>query len=343
MPSDAANWLNYAKEALRHFPVSPTKLDFISHAENVSFYIETKQDDRYVLRIHRPEYHTLDELVSEQLWTESLLESGVDVPIPLRTLNGSRYAQIAVEGGVRNVGLLRWVDGETLRAQSSSAKDLGTLERNFQAIGHLLAVLHEQAANWKPPQEFTRHAFDENGLMGEQPFWGRFWEANGFSSDEQSRLLSMRHALQELLRKLPKHPSVYSLIHADLHTGNLIANDDRLHIIDFDDAGFGWHCYDFAVALGEVQGSEHWLPVSDALFTAYAKVRHLETWVKDLVPLFQVIRNLVSIGWIDARPELGRDFSYARYNYETALRHYERSVALAIETIKQMHLSVDYT
>ena len=336
MPNDAAIWLRYAKDALSHFPVAANRVELISRAENVAFYVETKQAEKFVLRIHRPEYHTLDELVSEQLWTEALLESGFDVPIALRTLDGSRYTQIDVNGEPRNVGLLRWVDGNTLRQQSAEAKNVEALNRNYRAIGRLLAILHEQAANWNPPPAFARHAFDEHGLVGNRPFWGRFWDANGFNDDEKSKMLSMRLEIHALLSKLPKHPSVYSMIHADLHTGNLIAHDDGLHIIDFDDAGYGWHSYDFAVALGEVHGTDHWEAATEALFTAYAKVRKFEPWVRELVPLFHVIRNLVAIGWIDARPELHRDASYARHNYNVATQHYDRAVALAVETIDQM-------
>jgi len=36
---------------------------------------------------------------------------------------------------------------------------------------------------------------------------------------------------------------------ADLPPGNLLVHKDQLAVIDFDDAGFGWHHYDLAVAL----------------------------------------------------------------------------------------------
>ena len=44
-------------------------------------------------------------------------------------------------------------------------------------------------------------------------------------------------------------PSGYSVIHADMHPGNIVVDGDRLTVIDFDDAGFGWHQYDIATAL----------------------------------------------------------------------------------------------
>ena len=54
------------------------------------------------------------------------------------------------------------------------------------------------------------------------------------------------------------------MIHADLHPGNVVISGDRLHVIDFDDAGFGWHAYDLAVALKDYQND----PQFDAYQTA---------------------------------------------------------------------------
>ena len=330
------DWLACAHDALRQFPVSPNRVSLISRAENVSFYVEDGKNERFVLRIHRPEYHTLSELISEQVWTEALLSEGIDVPIVVRTSNGERYSQILVNGGERNVGLLRWVNGKSLREQSGESQNAENLLRTYKDVGRLLAILHDQASTWMPPPDFERHSFDEHGLMGEQPFWGRFWEASDLTREQLDHLLEMRHEIFSLLAQLPKEQDVYSLIHADLHTGNLISNGDSLHIIDFDDAGFGWHAYDFAVALSGVQESEQREPLLDALFDGYEEKRYLQNWVKALVPLFNVIRHLVHIGWIDARPDLSIDPTYKHRPYEQAVRIFDDVITDTKEIIAAM-------
>lgn len=286
-----------------------------------------------MLRIHRPEYHTLAELVSEQIWTEALLSEGIDVPIVIRTVDNERYTQIHVRGEPRNVGLLHWVDGKSLRELTRDSRSATDLVGVYRDVGRLLAVLHAQASRWNPPANFIRHSFDENGLMGEQPFWGRFWEASDLTPVQLDHLLAMRNQIFTLLTKLPKDRDVYSLIHADLHTGNLISHGNSLHIIDFDDAGFGWHCYDFAVALSEVQEPERREPLLNALFEGYEEKRHVANWVKELVPLFNVIRHLVHIGWIDARPDLSRDPAYKRTPYEQAAAQFDAVITDAEKTI----------
>ena len=330
------DWLASAHEALQHFPVLPKQVRLVSRAENVSFYVEGERNTRFVLRIHRPEYHTLSELISEQVWTEALLAEGIDVPIVVRTKEGERYTQVCVGDRLRNVGLLKWVDGKSLRELSGEGHDSESLVQIYEDVGRLLAVLHEQASDWTQPPEFERHSFDENGLMGEQPFWGRFWEASDLTPMQLSHLQDMRDQIYGLLAQLPKDREVFSLIHADLHTGNLISHGNSLHIIDFDDAGFGWHTYDFAVALSEVHDPEARGPLLNALFKGYEGRRQLKDWVKELVPLFNLIRHLVHIGWIDARPDLSRDPVYKRRPYHQAASLFDGVITDAKKVISRI-------
>ena len=60
-------------EALRSFPVQPGELRAVSLSENVTYRVRDARDGRlYVLRLHRPWYHTLEELESERVWIRAL-------------------------------------------------------------------------------------------------------------------------------------------------------------------------------------------------------------------------------------------------------------------------------
>ncbi len=39
------------------------------------------------------------------------------------------------------------------------------------------------------------------------------------------------------------------MIHADMHLDNVLKDGERLNVIDFDDAGYGWHAFDLAVGI----------------------------------------------------------------------------------------------
>jgi Ser/Thr protein kinase RdoA (MazF antagonist) len=177
--------------------------------------------------------------------------------------------------------------------------------RHFFALGELLAGLHEQASVWQPPASFVRHALDADGLMGTSPFWGPFWQAVALTPAQQTYFRELRRRIHRILSGLATDPAQFSMIHADLHPGNVVVHGTRLHIIDFDDAGFGWHAYDFAVALKDFQKDPAFADLQTALVRGYRERRSIDDETLALIPLFLLVRALTSIGWADARPELG--------------------------------------
>ena len=53
----------------------------MSLAENVTYRVVDRRDGvAYALRLHRPWYHTLDELISERAWIRALADAGIAVP-----------------------------------------------------------------------------------------------------------------------------------------------------------------------------------------------------------------------------------------------------------------------
>jgi Ser/Thr protein kinase RdoA (MazF antagonist) len=103
---------------------------------------------------------------------------------------------------------------------------------------------------------------------------------------------------------LSRDPSVYSLIHADMHPGNILVHGDRLTVIDFDDAGFGWHAYDIAVVLTYYQSKPNAREIERAFLDGYRATRPLSDETLALIPMFRLTRWMASIGWFHQRPEL---------------------------------------
>ncbi|MCY3811594.1 MAG: phosphotransferase [Gammaproteobacteria bacterium] len=308
---DAAEHLRAARKALEAWPLTVADVRRVSVSENIAFRVADAHRRLYVLRLHRPEYHNHAELVSEQTWTAALLDAGVDVPVVVKAADGRGYVLVDVGDERRYAGLLEWVDGDTLAARISAGET--DVRASYARLGGIMAALHEQASGWMAPPGFTRHAFDADGLMGEQPFWGRFWESPHLDGGQRRRLDALRHRIHAMLREYRSDADVFSLIHADLHAANVIVDGDRLHVIDFDDAGFGWHAYDFAVALYHHQDDADYPAIRDALIEGYEHVRPVADDTVAMIPLFLLIRSLASIGWTAARPELSRNADRTRW------------------------------
>ena len=304
-----AEFRDIAERALPRWGIAPRRLEFISNAENCAFRVVGSDGGVFVLRVHRPGYHSLEELESERTWTRALNDAGISAPVGRRTLEGQEYAVVDTPDGEssRAVGLIEWVEGTILDDELESRPDPGHVAGRFEQIGDIAGRIHRQSSSWNPPPGFARHAFDMPGFVGERPFWGRFWDVPLLTTRQRALFLRAREGISEILGSYPREPRIYSLLHADLHPKNFVVTDSgKLHVIDFDDSGFGWHMYEIAVALREFEDEPYFDSITAALVAGYRTVRPLSDEDLDLLPLFLVIRRLASIGWAWDRPELGR-------------------------------------
>ena len=300
--------LALAERALPHWELEGSRLEPFSVSENVVFRVESPGGEHFALRVHRDGYHSLQELESEPLWTNALARVGIDVPEALPARDGCHYVRVPGPGPgeTRHVGLVRWIDGVTLEEFIEQAGDDEKVARHFERLGALQARMHAQSAGWSPPAKFHRHAWDADGLLGEAPFWGRFWESPLASVAQQQRLRAIRDALFEELRELGCDPSIYGMIHADLQPANLLVDDDHLYVIDFDDAGFGWYVFDMAVTVYEFEAGRAGFSIAlEALLRGYRSVRDPEPDLLERLPRFLLMRALMIVGWATARPEVG--------------------------------------
>lgn len=312
-----ARYQSAAREAIGSFPVTFQSLALINVSENITWRVTDRVGARYVLRLHRPGYHTLEELNAERLWIRALDAAGIGVPQGIRTVSGAEYATVRIgdTSEWRYAGLAQWADGEVLgdqiESQSGFLEDPERVDRWFGQLGALIAVMHNQASAWTVPTAFKRHSLDADGLMGEAPFWGRFWEHPELAAEQSALLSQTRARLFAVLNRLEKSSETYSVIHADLHSFNLLVYGSTLSVIDFDDAGFGWHAYDLAVALLPYRTAKPFSKVQDAVLRGYRSRRPLAEAVTAMIPTFLLVRRLAIVGWMMHRPELGRSLAPA--------------------------------
>jgi len=319
-----------AREAAKAFPIEVGRLELVTVSENATFRVTDREGAAFVLRLHRPGYHTFEELTSERIWTRALAEAGVRVPVPVTTRDGADYACVAVPalGQNRQAGMTRWIEGELLSDVIEREPDRAALEHWFERLGEIEAAMHNQSSAWRPPPDFTRHAVDRDGLMGDAPFWGPFWDHPALSAAERRLFLATRDRIRIAMDRYGRDPSTFGVIHADLHPGNLLADGERLTVIDFDDSAFGWHLYDIAVGLFHQRRSPHFDAIQGAFVRGYRTLRELREEAVALIPMFLLVRGLAQIGWLGQRPEIDAS-NYIRGAIERACAQCE-SVELAV-------------
>lgn len=295
-----------AERALAQWEIEDAELALIKMRENAVFRVDTPAGARFAVRVHRHGYHSDAELDSELQWMRALQAHAIDVPEVVPSRAGRLFEVVGCEGvdEPRQVDLFEWIEGAPLgSAGESPACDTASLIRAFRTIGELCARVHNQSSAWQPPAGFRRPAWDEAGLTGEQPLWGRFWELASLSRGERDLIERARSRVHRELAAHGKDAEGYGIIHADLTPDNVMVHGERVRLIDFDDAGFGWHLFEIATALYFYLQEPVYEDVRDALIAGYREHRHLSDEALERLPLFLLARGFTYLGWVHTRPE----------------------------------------
>lgn len=277
--------------------------------ENHVYQMELPGGAFAALRLHRAGYQSAAAIRSELWWCDALARAGLPVPAALPARDGDKL--VTLPDG-RHASAIAWLEGEALgEAGQPFTRPLRETLDLHHALGTLLARLHSVTDGLALPDGFTRPRWDRDGLVGEAPFWGRFWDHPVASPDQRATLIRARDMLRECLAT-----GETGLIHADVLRENVLVNGRSLSLIDFDDSGFGFRLYDLGTVLSQNLYEPAYPEIRDALMSGYG------TTDKPMVEAFTMARTLASVGW--TMPRLGPDDPIHRSHLARAVMFAER-------------------
>lgn len=290
-----------ARKALDAWRLPAQEPQLLKYRENAVFRVVLYDGSAAALRLHRPGYHSEAALRSELQFMAALRLGGLAVPEPLSTPDGQLLVAI---DDVQFADLIGWVHGnqigESGRPLEHSRDEVVAI---YHGVGAAMARMHAIADDWATPKGFARPAWDAEGLLGDEPLWGRFWDCPALSRDDRDFLTGLRAELHGRLETNAGGLD-YGLIHADLVRENVLVHDGAVAMIDFDDCGYGWRLFDLATALLRNRREPHYRALEQALIDGYRTHRQLDDAHLAHLPLFLLLRGLTYIGWAAARPEL---------------------------------------
>jgi Ser/Thr protein kinase RdoA (MazF antagonist) len=292
-----------AHSALRHWDLEVVDIAPIKVRENAVFRVDLAGGGRAVLRVHRDGYHSDAALASEFVWMRALQAAGISVPCVIRSRHDRDFEVIATAtAGARQIDVFEWISGRQLGSvESGVGGDVAAIAEQYHTIGSIAARMHNHTADWRHPAGFCRHAWNSAGLVGEQPLWGRFWELAALTPGQKSLLERARERIAVELAAYGMSSDRYGLIHADLVPENLLVDDTRIQVIDFDDAGFGWHLFELATSLYFITGDSIYPTAREALIRGYRSERDLSDAALRLLPMFLAVRGTTYLGWVHTR------------------------------------------
>lgn len=303
---EASNIRGIVSRAIAAWNITNYKYDLVKNRENCVFCITTSAGNKYALRIHRYGYHSNTAIESELNWLDALHRSGIPVPKVIPTKKGTAFTTVIFDGevGPRQVDMISWLPGKPLGSielgLNPKIRDIG---ETFFEVGRTVAKLHNHASNWQPPNNFMRHSWNIDGLTGDTPLWGRFWEFPGLSESQKSLLNEARNTSHVHLNEVSQSDGMFGLIHADCNLDNLLLNNGNIMVIDFDDCGFGWHLFDLSTISILFHNTESFEVVYNAIIRGYRMERTLADSALQLMPLFFLLRAFTYVGWIYTRSE----------------------------------------
>lgn len=274
--------------------VEPPKL--IKHRENAVFDVTFIGNKRAALRLHRPGYKSQKEIESEIWWTKSLAKEGFPVPSPLSNKDGNYLVELSPE---LVATAIQWVDGKPIGKEEEP--DLITGGKIDFELGRLIGQLHNITKNLSFPDWFSRPLWDIDGLLGEKPHWGKFWEGKHLNDSEKEIFNLVRKKALKTLKHYKTQGGEILLIHADIIGENVFKNDTGIYLIDFDDCGYGFPIYDLSTAT--IQSLDHpsYQKRCNLILEGYDTVRTLRPIDIELFPVFSMLRVLATSAWIIPR------------------------------------------
>lgn len=267
------------------------------HGENTVFRTLDRRGRAHALRVHRLDYQTPAAIRSEMMWLRALAEdTDISAPVPRKGRDGAFVQQVGDDGvpGERSCVLWRWTEGRIVGWRRGPTY--------WTRLGELTAQLHAHGRTWKRPRDFTRRRWDEKELLI-SPAFGDPFAAPGLRRRDRELFVAARDRALAALREFGQGRRRWGLIHADLHSFNVVTRDGELRPIDFDDCGFGWYLYDIMVSLIPFWGTSRYESTLECFLEGYRRVLPFDDGDLAQAEPFVVARKLDMLGWLASRSD----------------------------------------
>ncbi|VAW22629.1 Homoserine kinase [hydrothermal vent metagenome] len=278
-------------------PAASAKL--INVSENSTYLVKTPAKERFILRIHRQNYHSQRAIECELEWKTALGSANI-VTTPRHYLgkNGKAIQSGHVTGlaSPRFMVLFEYLKG-------SPPDEKGDLFASFEELGEIAARLHNHSLTWPKPANFERLSWDIDAIFGPRPTWGNWRHAPGVDAQIATILEQVEKTIRHRLQTFGKNAKNHGLIHADMRLANLLINDNRTQLIDFDDCGFGWFLYDFAAAVSFMEDDPRIQALKAVWVRGYRKERDLSAAEETEIDSFIMLRRMALLAWIGSHKE----------------------------------------
>ena len=254
--------------ALAAYALDVMDVRLLTHDYNTIFRVDTRDGQRYVLRINKPGARAEIEIRSEMAWLSALRQdTDLLVPAPLPTAAGAWVVTLDPPDMLepRHCAVFAWLEGRIIGNQLSRL----TLHK----LGALMAQLHHHADSYCPPSDFCRTRLDQVWPYG--PPAGVLEDAGVFAPRLRQLIQQAAAHGQRLMDDLYADQDGMRFLHLDMHTGNVVQQRGRLGALDFDDSRWAYPVQDIGIALFYLLDDPDYVALRRCFLQGYAAARPL--------------------------------------------------------------------
>ncbi|PZX12878.1 Ser/Thr protein kinase RdoA (MazF antagonist) [Palleronia aestuarii] len=273
-----------------------TPLRLLTVSENAT-YLAEPPSGTIALRVQRPGYNTEAAIRSELDWLAALRSDEVvraAAPIPLE--RGGFLARFDAGGVEMLVAAFEFLPG-------APPDEVGDLTAWFDQLGEMTGRMHHHARTWPKPQGFTRRTWDWEHCIGPEADWGDWRAGRDLDAAGLAVIGRAVDALRAETQAFGRSAQTWGLIHADMRPGNLIAHEDRLAVIDFDDCGWSWFMLDFAASVSLMECDPRYDAFLGNWLEGYRRATPLSAANEAMIPSFVMIRRIQLTAWAVSHAE----------------------------------------
>lgn len=291
---------NLALAALEQYDLDVARLSLITNSSNGIFRVDTRDGQKWILRVTLPEGgHNHAHVAAEMDWMSAVSrDTSLSVPRPLPARDGSLVAEAGAVGVPqrRMCVIFSWVPGTDL------ADHLTT--DNMSLLGELSARLHLHARTYQPPDGLSLLRFDrvfpfpEPVILFEAPFSALIPPAR---QAVFHKAMDWAQASVDRLKSSGEH---MRLLHGDLHQWNVRYFRGRLSPIDFEDLMWGWPIQDIATTLYYSVDADDYLDRRSAFERGYKNVSLWPEHARGEIDSFIAARGLGMANFVLHHPQL---------------------------------------
>jgi amicoumacin kinase len=285
-------------EAARRYGLLPSDLTQLNAFENFVYEAENQDGVALVLRLSHSTRRTFDYTMGEIELVRYLGAAKIPVAQPILSDAGQFVERIEDSDPAHHFVVTAFERAEgVVFDDAPPLRALFWKPPLFRDLGRLFARLHNRAQTYKLSNpRYKRQEWYEYDVV----------DIDRFAPPEEKLVRERTLAIIERLKRLPRTPDVYGVIHADLHPHNFCFADGRITAFDFDNAEYAWFTKDVAVLLFYVARAE-------------AREQRADAVAAFLTPFLEGYRELRPFDkqWLEAIPDmlaLQRSMNYALFH-----------------------------